>query len=88
MQDPIDFPPNNTAPPCLIQPPQMWGGDQFPNVNKGEDRLREPPQGNEGTRAATAEGRRQAVVALPAVTAVRLRNAPAEYGGELNGSNS
>jgi virulence factor Mce-like protein len=39
-----------SAPPCLIQPPQMWGGEQFPNVNSGEDRLREPPQGNEGTK--------------------------------------
>jgi virulence factor Mce-like protein len=53
VEEPIDFPPNATAPPCLIQPPQMWGGEQFPNVNKGEDELREPPQGNEGTSAAT-----------------------------------
>lgn len=42
----------NSAPPCLIQPPQMWGGEQFPNVNKGEDSLREPPRNNEGTRPA------------------------------------
>ena len=39
-----------SAPPCFIQPPQLWGGQQFPNVNSGEDRLREPPQGNEGTK--------------------------------------
>jgi virulence factor Mce-like protein len=52
VEDPIDSPPNNTAPPCLIQPPQMWDGNQFPNVNKGEDRLREPPQDNEGTSPA------------------------------------
>jgi hypothetical protein len=31
----------------------MWAGEQFPNVNKGEDELREPPQGNEGTAPAT-----------------------------------
>ena len=42
----------SSAPPCLIQPPQMWGGEQFPNLNKGEDRLREPPQDNQGTKAA------------------------------------
>jgi virulence factor Mce-like protein len=53
VAEPIDFPPNATAPPCLIQPPQMWGGEQFPHVNKGEDELRKPPQGNEGTSAAT-----------------------------------
>ena len=53
VPDPIDFPPNATAPPCLIQPPQLWDGNQFPNVNKGEDGLREPPPGNDGTRAAT-----------------------------------
>ena len=53
VPDPIAFPPNATAPPCLIQPPQMWDGNQFPNVNKGKDRLREPPQDNEGTHAAT-----------------------------------
>ena len=52
VPDPIDFPPNATAPPCLIQPPQLWDGNQFPNVNKGKDRLREPPPGNEGTHAA------------------------------------
>ena len=53
VPDPIDFPPNATAPPCLIQPPQLWDGNQFPNVNKGEDGLREPPLGNDGTRAAS-----------------------------------
>ena len=53
VPDPIDFPPNVTAPPCLIQPPQLWDGNQYPNVNKGEDGLREPPLGNDGTRAAT-----------------------------------
>ena len=53
VEDPVTSPPNNTAPPCLIQPPQLWGGEQFPNVNKGEDDLRRPPQGNEGTGAAT-----------------------------------
>ena len=42
-----------SAPPCLIQPPQLWGGERFPNVNRGGDRLREPPQGNEGTKPAT-----------------------------------
>jgi ABC-type transporter Mla subunit MlaD len=52
VEDPIDSPPNVTAPPCLIQPPQLWDGNQFPNVNKGEDRLREPPQDNEGTSPA------------------------------------
>ena len=52
VPDPVTSPPNNTAPPCLIQPPQLWGGEQFPNVNKGEDAKREPPQGNDGTRAA------------------------------------
>jgi virulence factor Mce-like protein len=50
---PTAFPPNESAPPCLIQPPQLWDGNQFPNVNKGEDGLREPPLGNDGTRAAT-----------------------------------
>jgi hypothetical protein len=44
---------SSSAPPCLIQPPQLWGGEQYPNVNKGEDRLREPPQGNDGTKPAT-----------------------------------
>ena len=53
VPNPVTSPPNNTAPPCLIQPPQLWGGEQFPNVNKGEDRLREPPQDNQGTRPAT-----------------------------------
>jgi phospholipid/cholesterol/gamma-HCH transport system substrate-binding protein len=53
VPDPVTSPPNATAPPCLIQPPQMWDGNQYPNVNKGEDRLREPPQDNEGTHAAT-----------------------------------
>jgi virulence factor Mce-like protein len=52
VEDPVTSPPNATAPPCLIQPPQMWGGEKYPNVNKGEDELREPPQGNEGTSAA------------------------------------
>jgi phospholipid/cholesterol/gamma-HCH transport system substrate-binding protein len=53
VTEPIAFPPNLSAPPCLIQPPQLWDGNQFPNVNKGEDGLREPPPGNDGTRAAT-----------------------------------
>jgi len=53
VPDPVTSPPNNTAPPCLIQPPQLWAGEQYPNVNKGEDRLRKPPQGNEGTKPAT-----------------------------------
>jgi phospholipid/cholesterol/gamma-HCH transport system substrate-binding protein len=52
VADPITSPPNVTAPPCLIQPPQFWDGNKFPNVNKGEDELREPPQGNDGTGAA------------------------------------
>jgi phospholipid/cholesterol/gamma-HCH transport system substrate-binding protein len=49
VEDPITSPPNVTAPPCLVQPAQLWGGQQYPNVNKGEDKLREPPQGNEGS---------------------------------------
>jgi phospholipid/cholesterol/gamma-HCH transport system substrate-binding protein len=53
VTEPTAFPPNESAPPCLIQPPQLWDGNQFPNVNKGEDGLREPPLGNDGTRAAT-----------------------------------
>jgi phospholipid/cholesterol/gamma-HCH transport system substrate-binding protein len=41
-----------SAPPCFEQPPQAWGGTKFPHVSKGEDRMREPPQGNEGTSPA------------------------------------
>ena len=52
VEEPITSPPNLTAPPCFIQPPQMWGGQQYPNVDKGDDRVREPPQGNEGTKPA------------------------------------
>ena len=52
VAEPVTSPPNNTAPPCFVQPPQLWGGEQYPNVNKGEDRLRKPPQGNEGSAAA------------------------------------
>jgi phospholipid/cholesterol/gamma-HCH transport system substrate-binding protein len=52
VEDPITSPPNNTAPPCFVQPPQLWGGTQYPRVTKGDDRLREPPQGNEGTAEA------------------------------------
>jgi len=55
VEEPIASPPNNTAPPCLVAPPQLWGGQQYPNVNKGEDRLREPPQGNDGTAEARAQ---------------------------------
>jgi virulence factor Mce-like protein len=43
---------NASAPPCFIQPPNMWGGEHFPRVNKGDDRLRPPPQGNDGTMPA------------------------------------
>ena len=81
MEEPIDFPPNYTAPPCLIQPPQMWGGEQFPNVNKGEDELREPPQGNEGTGPATPKDDDKPLVAYPPRDAVRLRKHQPINGG-------
>jgi hypothetical protein len=44
--------PNNSAPPCFEQPPQLWGGTKFPRIDKGDDKLREPPQGNDGTEPA------------------------------------
>ena len=52
VKDPIASPPNNSAPPCFVQPPQLWGGEKFPNLNKGGDRLRKPPQDNQGTEPA------------------------------------
>lgn len=38
-----------SAPPCFVQPPQLWGGTQFPKLESGEGELRPPPKGNEGS---------------------------------------
>jgi hypothetical protein len=38
--------------PCFIQPPQLWGNTQFPNVGRGDDPLVPAPQGLEGNKPA------------------------------------
>ena len=45
----------NSAPPCFEQPPQLWGDTKFPHVDKGDDKYRDPPQGNDGTAPAVPE---------------------------------
>ncbi len=44
--------PTNGQPPCFVQPAQLWDGRQFPHLERGDGRLREPPPGNTGTRPA------------------------------------
>jgi len=41
--------PENNFPPCFIQPPQLYDGKYFPRIERGVVRLKEEPQGTEGT---------------------------------------
>ena len=41
--------PRNNYPPCYVQPPQLYDGKMFPHLEKGVVRLKEEPQGLEGT---------------------------------------
>jgi len=45
--------PAQGEPPCLVAPPQLWDGGQYPRVNrKGQTPIRPNPLGNDGSRPA------------------------------------
>jgi hypothetical protein len=43
----------NASPPCFVQPPSLFQGQQFPKLERGKVDLENPPTGREGTRPAT-----------------------------------
>ena len=61
VKDPIDPDPNdpssgvgpnspNAAPPCFVSPPQLYGNQKFPRLDRGKAPLVPRPQGDESTQ--------------------------------------
>jgi phospholipid/cholesterol/gamma-HCH transport system substrate-binding protein len=40
----------NGSPPCFEQPPSLWDGNMYPRVLRGQDELRPPPLGDDGSQ--------------------------------------
>jgi phospholipid/cholesterol/gamma-HCH transport system substrate-binding protein len=41
------------SPPCFVQPPSLFQGQQFNKLERGKVNITEPPEGRSGTRPAT-----------------------------------
>jgi len=41
------------SPPCVVQPPSLLQGQQFPKIQRGKAQVTGPPAGRAGTRPAT-----------------------------------
>ena len=49
-----DFPVQiGSSPPCFVQPPSLFQGQQFPKLERGKVQVTGPPSGTSGTRPAT-----------------------------------
>lgn len=41
------------GPPCFVQPPALWDGNQFPRIEKGKAPNKRAPRGQEGSKPVT-----------------------------------
>jgi hypothetical protein len=51
-RNPVESEPNGPAPPCFVQPPQLFQRQRFPRLQRGRAPLVPAPKGREGTQPA------------------------------------